>query len=133
MKEMYFNFLVVFFSKYYHTIIKAQKNGILNFYILVFSFSILLMMGMFYVILLINSKRIIGITFPSYLGWISILDMFSDGGFGLCFEIQFQLLCGYCIYMFWEIGFFINKIKYWWKLRKRRFGLRMESLKVEYF
>ncbi len=113
MKEIYFNFLVLF-SKYYHTILNAQKNGILNFYILVFSFSILLIMGMFYVILLINSKRIIRMTFPSYLGWISILDMFSNGWFRLWFEIQFQLLCGYCIYLFWEIGYiniYENQVK----------------------
>lgn len=67
MKEIYFNFLVAF-SKYYHTIVNAQKNGILNLYILVFSFSIILIMGMFYVVLLINSKGIMGMTFPPYLG-----------------------------------------------------------------
>jgi hypothetical protein len=134
MKEMYFNFLVVFFfSKYYHTIIKAQKNGILNFYILVFSFSILLMMGMFYVILLINSKRIIGMTFPSYFGmnlrtwyvfWWWVWAMFWNSVSIIVWLLHLFVLRDW---------FLKNKIKYWWKLRKKRFGLRMESLKVEYF
>lgn len=130
MKEMYFNFLVVFFSQILSLKPKRTVFSISIFWSFHFQFFL------WWAVLCNtinqfqkNYRNDLSILFGMnlhtwYVFWWWVWAMFWNS-----VSIIVWLLH---LFVLWD-WFFKNKIKYWWKLRKRRFGLRMESLKVEYF